>query len=112
MSSTDAQAEDAHDLLVEEHDELGAHLSDWEYIKIGILLAVLTAVEVGLFYFPPGAAEVPALLILMVLKFGIVAAYFMHLKGDKPILTQVFVGGLVLAVVVYLAVFLAFRLWD
>ncbi|MEO1062643.1 MAG: cytochrome C oxidase subunit IV family protein [Actinomycetota bacterium] len=108
MSSTEThQAHDAH------HDaHAGNHLSDWEYIKIGIVLAVLTAIEVALFYFPPGAAEVPALLILMVVKFAIVAAYFMHLKGDKPVLTQVFVGGLVLAIVVYIAVFLAFELWS
>ena len=97
-----------------DHDEAhaGNHLSDWEYIKIGIVLAVLTAIEVALFYFPPGAAEVPALLILMVVKFAVVAAYFMHLKGDRPVLTQVFVGGLALAVVVYMAVFFAFELWN
>ncbi len=105
MSTTET-----HDAHGDTHE--GNHLSDWEYIKIGILLAVLTAIEVALFYFPPGAAEVPALLILMVVKFGVVAAYFMHLKGDNPVLTQVFVGGLVLAVVVYMAVFLAFELWS
>ena len=108
MSSTEAQQ--AHDADHDAHE--GNHLSDWEYIKIGIVLAVLTAIEVALFYFPPGGAEVPALLILMVVKFGIVAAYFMHLKGDKPVLTQVFVGGLVLAIAVYVAVFLAFELWS
>lgn len=97
---------------VEHHDEHGNHLSDWEYIKIGIVLAVLTAFEVVLFYVPPGPAEVPLLLILMVVKFVVVAMYFMHLKGDRPILTQVFVGGLLLAIVVYMAVFFAFELWN
>ncbi|MEM9034250.1 MAG: cytochrome C oxidase subunit IV family protein [Actinomycetota bacterium] len=97
---------------VDHHDEHSNHLSDWEYIKIGIVLAILTAIEVALFYFPPGGAEIPALLILMVVKFIIVAAYFMHLKGDRPVLTQVFVGGLVLAVAVYMAVFFAFELWN
>ncbi|MEM9714152.1 MAG: cytochrome C oxidase subunit IV family protein, partial [Actinomycetota bacterium] len=104
---------DGHDAHHDDHhdDHAGNHLSDWEYIKIGIWLAILTAIEVALFYFPPGGAEVPALLILMVVKFAIVAAYFMHLKGDKPVLTQVFVGGLLLAVAVYFAVFFAFELF-
>ncbi len=108
MSSTETA--DTHDQHEVEHT--GEHLSDWQYIKIGILLAVLTAIEVALFYFPPGGAEVPALLVLMVVKFGIVAAYFMHLKGDRPVLTQVFVGGLLLATAVYFAVFFAFELWS
>ena len=81
--------------------------ADKVYIKIGLWLAILTAIEVALFYFPPGPVEVPALLVLMVVKFVIVAASFMHLKDDNRVLTFLFGVGLALAIPVYLVVLLA-----
>jgi len=79
---------DAHD---------GSHASAGFYWMIGGILAVLTAVEVALFYVkPPG--EQPLLLILSAVKFILVIGYFMHLKFDSMIFTGVFVAGLVLAV--------------
>lgn len=81
--------------------------ADKVYIKIGLWLAVLTAIEVALFYFPPGPVEVPALLVLMVVKFVIVAASFMHLKDDNRVLSYLFGIGLALAVPVYMAVMFA-----
>lgn len=103
MASPDL--DQAHDTT----DEHGGHTTDADYIKIGIVLAVLTAIEVALFYFPPGAAEVPLLLGLMVVKFAIVAAYFMHLKGDNKVLTLLFSIGLGMATLVYFAVLFAFE---
>ena len=54
------------------------------------------------------------LIFLMVVKFWIVGAFFMHLKFDNPILTQLFVAGLVLAVVVYFIMMstFEFNFWN
>ncbi len=80
------------------HGHEGAHASPKFYWMIGIILAVLTALEVAAFYMELGAAEVPLLLALSVAKFVLVVGYFMHLKFDSRIFTGVFVAGLVLAV--------------
>ena len=44
---------------------------------------------------------IATLMVMMVVKFYLVATYFMHLKFDTPIFSRMFVGGLVLAVGVY-----------
>ena len=55
---------------------------------------------------------VPALLILMVVKFAIVVAYFMHLKFDDSLFTKLFVTGLVLALLVYGAFLTTLVFWG
>jgi cytochrome c oxidase subunit IV len=98
---------DAQGVHLDEH----AHPPDRKYVVIALWLGLLTAFEIALYYFPPGDAEIPLLLILMVIKFFVVAAWFMHLKFDSRIFTRIFVAGLVLAVAVYIAVLLTFRYW-
>jgi hypothetical protein len=44
----------------------------------------------------------------MALKFSIVVAFFMHLRFDSPVLRRLFLGGLGLAVTVYLILLLMF----
>ena len=88
---------------VEHHDEEHDHPSDGKYIQIALILGVITAVEVALSYIDVGPLFVPALVICMIAKFGIVAGYFMHLKFDSNLLTRVFVSGIVLAIGVYIA---------
>ena len=82
------------------------HPSERQYWKIFFILFAVTAVEVALYYFElPGPVHVnnAALGILAIAKFVVVAAYFMHLKFDNRILRRLFVTGLVLAVLVYMA---------
>ena len=43
----------------------------------------------------------PALIILTVGKFILVGAWFMHLRFDHPVLRRLFVGGLVLASIIF-----------
>ena len=108
-------AETAVEETHEEHDDHEAHehgLTDWGYIKVALLLAVLTAAEVLIYFAPPCALEVPLLLILMVVKFEIVVAYFMHLRFDNKIFTWLFVVGLVLAVAVYAAMGTSMVFWT
>lgn len=88
------------------------HPSDRSYVMIALVLAVLTAVEIFLFVIEDDIAATInklALIGLMIIKFYIVGAYFMHLKFDNPLLTQLFVAGLVLAVVVYFIMLSAFE---
>ena len=100
---------DGHD---DEHDSHDHGLSDWGYIKVALLLAVLTAAEVMTYFVDTGPVEVPALLILMVVKFQIVVSYFMHLKFDNKIFTWLFVVGIVLAVAVYAAMGTSMVFWT
>ena len=84
--------------------EHGAHPTDALYIKVALVLAVVTAVEVGLYYtkFSPVATNL-ALMVLAGIKFVMVAAYFMHLKFDNKLLRRLFITGFVLAASVYVA---------
>lgn len=85
----------------EVHDS--AHPSDVHYVRVAVFLAVMTAIEVALSYINGlnGLALVVPLLFIMGLKFGIVAAQFMHLKWDSKVLTWLFYAGVFLAVGVY-----------
>jgi cytochrome c oxidase subunit IV len=88
-----------------DHGDHGAHPTEAKYIKIAVILAVVTAVEVALYYwsFSNEAANNAVLLVLAAIKFVIVAAYFMHLKFDNKILRRLFITGFVLAAFCYIA---------
>ena len=83
-------------------DEPGAHEhpSDGTYIIVALILAALTAIEVGLYYLKGGLTYIP-LLLLMMLKFVIVVAFFMHLRFDSPLFRRLFAMGLGMAVFIY-----------
>jgi cytochrome c oxidase subunit 4 len=86
--------------------EAGHHPTEGQYVLIAGILAVLTGVEVALSYLKVGGSQGitnGALLVLAAIKFAMVAAFFMHLRFDKPIVRRLFVMGLVLAILVYLA---------
>lgn len=73
-----------------------------EYVMIGVILAVLTAIEVALYFAPIiRAVVVPALLFLTVVKFVLVVAWFMHLRFDHQLFRRVFMVGLALALAVF-----------
>ena len=82
-----------------------SHPGSLEYIQIGVALAIVTAVEVALFYFDLGTnVLVTLLLVLSGLKFLLVAMWFMHLKFDASILTIMFVSGMALAFSLFMVV--------
>jgi len=91
-----------------------AHPSDRSYVGIAFLLAVITAAEVVTFYLEDelGSILIPALLVMMIVKFATVAGWFMHLRFDSNIFTRLFVSGLVLAVGVYLATLATFEFFS
>jgi cytochrome c oxidase subunit 4 len=87
--------------------ELRPHPSPLRYVIIAIVLSVVTAAEVSLYYLEgsiPDAVIIPLLLVFAALKFGIVAAWYMHLKTDRPIFSRFFVLGVVAAITLYLIV--------
>ena len=104
------QADNHENTAEDEHK----HPSDWAYIKIALILAAITAVEVFTYFetvYNWGQLLVPSLLLMMVVKFWLVATWFMHLKFDNSIFAKMFVGGLLLAVAVYVATLTAFEFW-
>lgn len=85
----------------EEH-ELGHHPTPRQYVNIGIVLAVVTAAEVAISYIDAiSDILVPLLLALAVIKFVLVASWFMHLRFDSRMFRRLFVSGLVLALIVF-----------
>ena len=111
----DAAFADTHDHETSQHQAEHAHPSDWQYIKIALLLAVLTALEVFTYFESvhnlSDAALYVILTVLMVLKFVYVVAWFMHLKFDSMIFRRVFQVGIAMALAVYLIMLTAFEIW-
>ena len=98
---------------VVDHGDDHDHPSDNKYMQIAAILAVLTALEVSTYWLNmPGAVLVPALMVMMVVKFFLVAAWFMHLRFDSRMFTRFFVTGLVLATTVYLITLTVFEFWT
>ncbi|MFN3256109.1 MAG: cytochrome C oxidase subunit IV family protein [Ilumatobacter sp.] len=95
-----------------DHDDSHGHISDNRYIVLALFLAVVTAAEVAASYIDLGPLFIPLLLGLMVIKFFVVASFFMHLKFDNRIFTWMFYAGLFLAVGVYAAALLTFQFFD
>ena len=87
------------------------HPSPKEYIRIGAILAILTAIEVAASYTINGALLITLLLSLAVIKFSIVVMWFMHLKFDDRRYARFFVMGLALAVTLYLIVLMVSKVF-
>jgi len=81
---------------VEHHEHPG-----WKtYLLVALVLGVITAGEVAVFYISAlRPVLVPTLLVLSTAKFALVVMFYMHLKSDSPIFTGVFLAPLALAVV-------------
>ena len=109
-------AESHKETPLEAHHEAHqhAHPSDREYFVVFAVLGVLTALEVSTYFVEDASTTllVAFLFPLMIIKFGMVCAFFMHLRYDNPIFRRAFVFGLVLAVVVYLIALSAMDFWS
>lgn len=87
-------------------------LSTAGYVRIALILAAITALEVSTYYVDFGWLFMPALMIMMVIKFVMVVSYFMHLKFDNKVFSWLFYSGLVLAVGVYCAALATFKFFG
>lgn len=81
------------------------------YVVIGVILAILTVLEVAAVEveFLPQAIIMPVLLVLTAAKFFLVVLYFMHLKVDHPIFGRVFWAPMVLAILVVVGMIILFK---
>ena len=94
------------------------HPSDLQYVKVALFLAALTALEVATYFWedlfgsaPSTTALVLTLFPMMIIKFGTVILYFMHLRYDNPLFKRVFLFGLILAVIVFFVMLTTFNYW-
>jgi caa(3)-type oxidase subunit IV len=85
------------------------HPQPLTYIKIAVVLTVITALEVALYYLPTPRGLLPILLIaLSTGKFALVVMFYMHLKFDNRIFSAMFLFGLSAAgftIIAFLALF-------
>ena len=86
------------------------HPTPLTYFKVAMMLAAITAAEVGIFYVEGlGHGIIPILVVLSGTKFAMVAMFYMHLRYDARLFSGLFLGGLALAGAVGLAVLGLFR---
>jgi cytochrome c oxidase subunit 4 len=99
----------SHQVEPAEAAELGHHPGPRQYVVVAVVLAVITAAEVGIYYVEAvGTLLVPALILFAFLKFFLVASWFMHLRFDSKLFLRLFVTGLILAGVVFAVVLVTF----
>ena len=80
------------------HD--GHHPTAKTYIIVGIVLTIITVVEVSAYYIPAwegSAIYIPSMLFLSAVKFGTVAMVYMHLKYDHKLFRALFTGPFLIA---------------
>jgi len=92
---------------VSEHT--GNHPDEKAYVKVAVILAVATGIEVAIVYISSlEKLLMPLLMVLMVFKFAMVALWFMHLKFDSRVFRRFFVLGIVMALLVFAIVLATF----
>ncbi|MGH9245546.1 MAG: cytochrome C oxidase subunit IV family protein [Acidimicrobiales bacterium] len=107
VEAVEAKVEDPHAV----HER--PHPRDSEYIKIAVILAAITAAEVATYYLDVSTGVLLALLIpMMIVKFALVALFFMHLRYDSKAFTGAFVFGIGLAAGVYITALATFQFFG
>ncbi len=93
-----------------QHPQGGGHTTVKTYINVAVALAILTAIEVASLYIPgiPNPLLVTALLLMSALKFFLVVGFFMHLRYDSAIMRALFVGPLIIAIAIIVALMALF----
>jgi cytochrome c oxidase subunit 4 len=82
------------------------------YVKVGVILTIITAVEVGVYYVPSLVAMrglfVTLLLVMSAVKFFMVVALYMHLKYDHRLFRAFFIGPFIVAAATMLGLMFLF----
>lgn len=87
-----------------------AHPGIGTYLVIALILTVITALEVAIFYIEALSGVIlPLLLTLSTGKFVLVVMFYMHLKTDSRIFTNVFMAPMALAVFLVIALVVLFN---
>ena len=102
--------------MTERADRGGEHATVGTYVRVALVLTVVTALEVGVIYVRQLAPIIVPLLIAMsAAKFALVVLFFMHLRYDRRVLSTLFIGPFLIAVLLAVALvtltgeFLVFR---
>ena len=99
--STHAPSPGAHGAVAAPAHE---HASVRTYIRVAVILTLVTALEVGVIYIRTlTPIVVPLLLVMASAKFALVVMFFMHLRYDVRALTGLFVGPLLIATLLAIA---------
>jgi cytochrome c oxidase subunit 4 len=97
LAYADGHGEPAHGAHGGEH---GHHPTAKLYVMIGVILTMITGVEVAAYYIPAwegSAIYVPSMLLLSAVKFTTVVMFYMHLKYDHKLFRALFTGPFVIA---------------
>ncbi len=108
MSTTVEELDDDSPAHPGEHHTHGP--SNRTYFGIFWALVAITLLEVSTYFWDSwfgrtdtSVVAYPMLIVLMVIKFGLIASVFMHLRFDDKTLSRIFYFGIVIALVVYVA---------
>jgi hypothetical protein len=99
-----------------------AHPTPGLYLKVAVVLFILTALEVLAFEAAGGGLGaglqpvfapivVLLLIVLSAAKFALVAMFYMHLKQDPRLLANLFVWPLTIAAVIIASLIVLFSYW-
>ena len=90
-----------------QHADSHAHPSQGTYVKVAAFLAVVTAIEVLIYYINAfESVLVPMLIVLSAVKFVVVVGYFMHLKFDSRMLAFMFTAAMLVSLAVFIGTWL------
>jgi len=74
------------------------HAGVGTYVKVAVILCMITALEFGVIYIRQlTPILVPLLLVMSTAKFALVAMFYMHLRYEKRVLTTLLVGPMLIA---------------
>jgi cytochrome c oxidase subunit 4 len=86
------------------HADTG-HAGVGTYVKVAVILTVVTALEFAVIYIRAlTPILVPLLLVMSAAKFALVALFFMHLRYDSRVLSMLFGGPLLIAIGLVIAI--------
>jgi heme/copper-type cytochrome/quinol oxidase subunit 4 len=85
------------------------HPGPRQYITIAVILVLMTAIEVGVFYLTITPAAMTGIVLLLALgKFSLVVGYYMQLRFDDRRFLYLFTVGFVLALAIMIALMALF----
>jgi cytochrome c oxidase subunit 4 len=92
-----------------EAEELSHHPEPRQYVIVAVILAVVTAAEVAIYYLSAlQDVIIPFLIAFALIKFILVALWFMHLRFDSRVFRRFFITGIVLAIAIFAVVLVFF----
>jgi caa(3)-type oxidase subunit IV len=90
--------------MSDQHASTVHHPTPKLYVQLALILAVLTAIEVALFYLEKTIGRglaMTTLVFLAFIKFVAVIGWYMHLRYEKNLLSRLFTTGFILACSLY-----------